>query len=284
MTVASNTDLSRRQFLQTGAAAALACAPSFARQGWSADAVDPYRGFKTGIQSYSLRAFKTDRALEMTKQLGLKYWESYRDHLPISAVPAQIAEQKERVSHAGIQVIAFGVISLDANESKTREVFEFARAMGIQSLSADPKSDEDTLRLLDKLVDEYKIKIAIHNHGPRSRYDKIDDVVKVIKDHHPGIGACIDTGHYLRSGENPVEAIERFKDRVYGVHLKDVKDARVFKILGEGDLDVLGCLKALKKQNYQYCLALEYEENKENPMHDIEICLQNLRKAMQQLG
>ena len=37
------------------------------------------------------------------------------------------------------------------------------------------------------------------------------------------IGACVDTGHYIRSDEDPVEAIERFGKRTFGVHLKDVK-------------------------------------------------------------
>lgn len=275
--------VSRREFLQAGSAAAAAlCLPSWASA--AEEAGDVWKGFKVGIQSYSLRGFKVDRALALTKQLGLKYWESYRDHMPVNAVPSKIAEQKELLAGAGVQMIAFGVVSFTPDEGKAREVFDYARAMGIQSLSADPQKDEATFKMLDKLVEEYKISIAIHNHGPGHRYDKIDDVWTAIKDHHQRIGACVDTGHYLRSRENPVAALERFAGRVYGVHLKDVKDATVFKILGEGDLDVPGCLKILQKQKYQYCLALEYEESEQNPIPDIEICLQNLRKSMQQLG
>ncbi|HTI49321.1 MAG TPA: sugar phosphate isomerase/epimerase, partial [Planctomycetaceae bacterium] len=134
------------------------------------------------------------------------------------------------------------------------------------------------------LVDEYQINIAIHNHGPKSRWNKIDDVVNAINNHHPRIGACVDTGHYLRSSENPVEAIERLKGRVFGVHLKDVKSSNFFTILGDGDLDVVGCLRALKAQKYQHSLALEYEENPQNPVPDIEICLKNLHAAMEQLA
>ena len=39
-------------------------------------------------------------------------------------------------------LIAFGVVSFDDNESKAREVFDFAKAIGIQSISANPKKDE----------------------------------------------------------------------------------------------------------------------------------------------
>jgi sugar phosphate isomerase/epimerase len=273
-------DLSRRDFLKVGAAAAIAGVGTPAL--FAAD--DPYHGFKMGIQSYSLRGFKVQEALAISKKLGLHFWESYPDHIKIASVPKYIAEQKEMLAESDVKLVAFGVVGFDGNESRAREVFEFAKAIGIESISADPKKDESTFKLLDKLVEEYKINIAIHNHGPKASYDKIDDVVNAVKDHHPRIGACVDTGHYLRSKENPVEALERLKDRVFGVHLKDVKDATHFKILGEGDLDVVGCLKVLDRIKYKYCLALEYEENPNNPVPDLEICLQNVRKAIEKLS
>ncbi len=271
---------SRREFLTTaatGVAAATLCSRLPAAE------ADPYGGFKMGIQSYSLRHFKVKEALEISKKLGLKYWESYRDHIAVSAVPKAVAENKELVAAHGVKLLAFGVVGFDANESNARQLFEFAKAMGIESLSADPNKDKATFDLLDKLTEEYKVNIAIHNHGPGAKYDKISDVVTWVKDRAPRVGACVDTGHYLRSSESPVEALQRLKGRVFGVHLKDVKDTNKFKIVGEGDLDVLGCLKELKAQNYQHCLALEYEENAENPVPDLEICLQNVRAAVKKL-
>lgn len=282
MSASVRSSLNRREFLQAGAAAAVAVGTgtfSFAQ-----DKKDPYRGFQMGIQSYTLRDFKVKEALAISEKLGLKYWETFPAHIAVNSVPRIVAEQKEMLAASGVKLVAFGVVGFDGNEAKAREVFDFAKAMGIRSISADPNKDEATFKLLDKLVEEYKIAIAIHNHGPGHKYDKISDVVNAVKDHHPLVGACVDTGHYLRSSENPVDAIEKLKGRVYGVHLKDVKDAKVFKILGEGDLDVVGCLKALEKQKYDYCLALEYEENPQNPVPDLEICLANVRSAMAKLG
>lgn len=274
--------VSRRAFLQAGAVGAAAILgrglPSVAAE------ADPYHGFKMGIQSYSLRGFKVEKALEESKKLGLHYWESTPGHFPITTVPKQIAEELELLKGTDIKLLAYGVLSFDSNETKAREYFDFAKGMGIETLSANPKKDKATFDLLDKLVEEYKINIAIHNHGPKALYDKISDVVEMVKDRHPRVGACVDTGHYLRSKENPVEAIERLKERVYGVHLKDVKNAQHFTILGEGDLDVVGCLKALKRLNYKHGLSLEYEENMENPVSDIEACLRNVRKAFEQIG
>ena len=50
------------------------------------------------------------------------------------------------------------------------------------------------------------------------------------------------------------------------------------------DLDVVGCLKALKRLNYKHGLSLEYEENMYNPVSDIEACLRNVRKSFTQIG
>jgi sugar phosphate isomerase/epimerase len=278
------TAFTRRDFLQTSAAAALAVAVRPV-VGHAAD--DPYAGFKMGLQSYSLRGFKdAGVALDHTKTLGLKYWEAYSGHIPMSAVPKHIAEQRELLASRGVTLLSYGVMRFDADENKSRAIFDFAKGMGLVAISADPAKDKATFDLLDKLVAEYDVAIAIHNHGPGHRYDKIADVEAMVKDRHPKVGACVDTGHYLRSDENPVEAIERFGKRLFSVHLKDVKTVesggkrqKQFKILGEGDLDVLGCLKALKQLGYQHILAIEYEENPDNPLSDLEVCLKNVRAA-----
>lgn len=278
-----NQGITRREFLQAGSLGAAALSLGMTTQVFAAPA-DPFHGFKMGLQSYTLREFKVEKALETTKALGLHFWEAFPGHIPSTTVPGTIEAQKKLLDASGVKLLAYGVVNFDGNETKSRQFFDYAKAVGIETLSANPKKDKETFDLLDKLVEEYGINIAIHNHGPNALYDKIDDVVKMVKDRHPRIGACVDTGHYLRSKESPVEAIEKLKGRVYGVHLKDVKDAKIFTIVGEGDLDILGCLKALKAQNYQHSLALEYEENAKNPVPDLETCLKHVKAAFEKLA
>ena len=279
---------SRRQFLQWTGAAATVAALGPAR----AHAADPFGGFRLGLQSYSLRAYEVEQALEHTRTLGLKYWEAYPKHVPLTTVPAEVAKQKELLAKYGVTLLAYGVVPFDADETKSRRMFDFAHAIGLRSISANPKKSAETFDLLDKLVAEYDIPIAIHNHGPRADYDKISDVETWTKDRHPLIGACVDTGHFLRSDESPVEAIERLGARVFGCHLKDVrtvkveggqKSTKVMTILGEGDLDILGCLRALRKHVFDRCLSIEYEENAQNPLSDLETCVEHVRKAAAQL-
>ena len=272
-------------------------------------AADDWGGFKMGLQSYTLREYDTAAALEQTVKFGLHYWESFAKHFPISTLPKTTEAYKKQLADSGVQMIAFGVVGFDTNETKAREIFDYAKSMGMMSISADPKQDKETFDLLDKLVAEYDIAIGIHNHGPFARYNKADDVLKWVKDRHPKIGACVDTGHYLRSNENIVEVIEKFGSRIFGVHFKDVrtsrdaaekekllkeltpgrakeleKEGKIFTILGEGELDVVGCLKALKKLNYQYGVSLEYEEHPENPISDIEQCLKTVKTAIAKVG
>lgn len=252
---------------------------------------DPYAGLKMGMQSYSLRGYDFPTALKHTKELGLKYWESIPNHIPLSTTPKNVHHAKALLDEAGIRLMAYGVLDFDANESEARKKFDFAKAMGLVAFSANPRKDKKTFDLLDKLVAEYDVAIAIHNHGPHARYSKIRDVADAVKDHHPKIGACVDTGHYLRSDEDPVEALEVLKDRLYGVHLKDVRTVtsggrrqKIFTILGQGDLNIFKCLAILKRINYQGCLSLEYEENEKNPLSDIAISLQAVRDAAAKLG
>lgn len=288
----SSPILTRRSFLRTsGACLAAAALPHGGA--FSAETADPYGGFKMGIQSYSLRGYEVEPALQHTRDLGLKFWEAYPRHVPLTTVPAEVAKQKELLASYGVTLLAYGVVGFDANETAARRMFDFAQAIGLTSISANPKKNQETFDLLDKLVAEYNIPIAIHNHGPRADYDKISDVEEWTKDRHPLIGACVDTGHYLRSDEDPVEAIERLGRRVFGCHLKDVRTIRddagqpkskVMTILGDGDLNILGCLQALRKIEFDRCLSLEYEENHQDPLADIRTCLENVRTAAAKLA
>ncbi|MGC8641748.1 MAG: sugar phosphate isomerase/epimerase family protein, partial [Isosphaeraceae bacterium] len=243
-----------------------------------------YGPFKMGLQSYSLRGLTWDgkpdlmKALAVTRELGLHYWEAFPDHVPMTADRAKIKEMKARIEVQGVHVSGYGVVPLGKDEAANRKIFEFAKAMGLSYLSVDP--DPASFDLLDKLVEEYDIPIGIHNHGPGHRFALIDTIAAAIKDHSPKIGCCIDTGHFLRSKQDPVRAVEVFGKRVYGVHLKDVKNAETFSLLGEGDLRLVDLLKTLAAGNYSHCLAIEYEEKPEAPVDDIKACLAATRKAI----
>jgi sugar phosphate isomerase/epimerase len=283
----AHRDWTRRDVLAAGLAVAGAVgtgrtlrSDDSAAQG---DSSGPYSPFKMGIQSYSLRGYNENgrpslgKALAVTKELGLHFWEAYPAHVPMGTDASARDKIKAEFAAAGVTLVGYGVVHLSGGP-EDRPIFEFAKSLGLEYISADP--DPGSFDALDKLVETFDIAIGIHNHGPGNRYAKIDTIHQAIKDHHPKIGCCIDTGHFLRSKEDPVHAVEVFGNRVFGVHLKDVKDATTFTVLGQGDLRTVDFLKALAQNKYRYCLAIEYEEKPEDPQEDIKSCLTAAAKVI----
>jgi sugar phosphate isomerase/epimerase len=272
--------VSRRRFIAAAAAGA-AGASIFDLARVLAEGVpgpqEEYGWLPMGIQSYSLRGYKVDEALKHIQDLGLHHAELFAAHLPLDAGPDDIDAMKKKMRRMEIALTAHGVNGFSKDHEKNRKVFEFANRAGIRNIAADP--DPDSFDSLDKLVEEFGIRIAIHNHGPGHRYDKIADVKKAIDGRHKWIGACADLGHFIRSGEDPVKAIEELGGRLYGIHLKDFdqpkKDAKGV-ILGKGQLDITATFRALWKVRFPAdgALSLEYEENPASPLADIRECLQ----------
>jgi sugar phosphate isomerase/epimerase len=161
-------------------------------------------------------------------------------------------------------------------------------------LSADP--DPDSFDSLDKLCEEYKIAIGIHPHGPErvrgqlqfQRWYSTDVILPAVKDHHPLIGTCIDTGHILRCVElnrkiDPAEEIRKMGKRNFGLHLKDF-DGRVEVIAGKGMLNIPEVLRALKEVKFDGFVNLEYELNPNSPTADMAEGLKALREAVAKVG
>jgi sugar phosphate isomerase/epimerase len=290
---AQNRGLTRRKLLTSSMAGAGVLAAARAlRAGLPASAGALAEGdfgpFKMGLQSYSLRGFTTGgqadlkKALAATREIGLHYWESFPAHIPLTGDREKIRAVKEEIESQGVHVSGYGVVPLGKDEAADRKIFEFAKTLGVGYLSVDP--DPAGFDLLDRLVDEYDMPIGIHNHGPGHRFALIDTIAQAIKDHSPKIGCCIDAGHFLRSREDPVRAAQVFGSRVYGVHLKDVKGAETFTLLGQGDLRTVELLKVLASNKYGHCLAIEYEEKPEDPLEDIKACVAAAKKAIAALG
>jgi sugar phosphate isomerase/epimerase len=167
---------------------------------------------KLGIQLYSLRGFPVDKALEHAKKLGFEQVEFFGGMLPLDASAKQIDEMKEQVAKLGMTISAHGVNPFGKDAAANRKTFEFAKALGIRNITADP--DPESFDSLDDLVQEFDIRIAIHNHGPRHRYNKAVDVLQAIEGRDERIGACADLGHYIRSGEQATYVMRLLKGRL----------------------------------------------------------------------
>jgi inosose dehydratase len=277
----------RRRFLAFTAAAAGASffdLPGIFQQTGLADEKDPWGGLPMGVQSYSLREFDTLETVRHISGMGLHYVEMYDKHLPKTASDEQIAETLALLKKADITLQGHGVHPFTKDHDANRKIFEFAKKAGVKTITADPTPD--SFDSLDRLVADFEIFIAIHNHGPGHRYDKIADTAKAIEGRHKFVGACVDTGHYIRSGEDPVKAVLEFGPRCFAAHIKDEKEANTPAshnvVIGKGHLDVVELFKALKKVKFpaEGSLSLEYEANPKNPIDEMKACLDVAREAM----
>jgi sugar phosphate isomerase/epimerase len=286
-------NVNRRQFLSRVAsttaagiaAASLGPAPLL-RQAWCAEGESAKR-LKLGVQLYSLRGFPVEKALEHAKELGFEQVEFYGDMLPVVSSPEQIADMKERVAGLGMTISAHGVNGFDKDAAANRRTFEFAKALGIRNITADPAPD--AFDSLNDLVQEFDIRIAIHNHGPGHRYNKAVDVVRAIEGRDERIGACADLGHYIRSGERATDVIRLLRGRLYGIHLKDFAEMKADAkgvVLGQGHLNVPAVFNALLQVGFPAdgALSLEYEENPQDPIAEIRECVAVAKKALSELS
>ncbi len=232
-------------------------------------------GLTLGIQMFSLRAFSADVALKHAAAAGFEQVEFYKGMLSPNPAADEIANIKSLVAEQRLSMSAHGVNRFGKDNEANEKLFEFAKAIGVENITASP--EPGAFDQLDELVEEFDIRIAIHNHGPRHRYNRVVDVLKAIEGHDERIGACPDLGHYIRSGERPTEVIRLLQGRLYGIHLKDfaeMKDKSEGVILGKGHLDVEAVVDALIAVKFapDGALWLEYEKNINEPIADIQEC------------
>ena len=175
-------------------------------------------------------------------------------------------------------LFASSVVEIPGDESAARKIFEFARKLELYAVTTE---SVDALDTIEKLVKEYDIKVAIHNHPkqPNNPNYKVWDpkyVLSVVKDRDARIGSCADTGHWLRSGLKPAECLRILKGRVISSHMKDLiamaPDAHDVPF-GTGVADIPAILAELKDHHFAGNISLEYEYNWENSTPECGQCI-----------
>jgi sugar phosphate isomerase/epimerase len=241
----------RRNFVQSGALVAAACAASsavasFAEPRQATGLPSPIR---LGLASYTFRNFTRAQLLGFMKQLSLTDLNAkdVKDHLP--ANPTEEATALADYVAAGIKLHAAGTITFAKDEDDDiRSKFEYCKRAGINVIVAGGPAP-GTLPRIEKFVKEYDIRIAIHNHGPEDKqWPSPLDVLKAVKNMDPRMGCCIDVGHAVRAGTDIVEAIHAAGPRLFDMHMKDLanfesKESQV--AVGDGLMPVHEIFKAL---------------------------------------
>lgn len=173
-----------------------------------------------------------------------------------------IADYKDN----GVDISGLGVVMAKPDEAFNRRFFEFAKLGNIPlvSFSCAPEEWEKTMSIMEKLSEEYSILTAIHNHGGYNWLGNSTIMKYVFGKCSNRIGLCLDTAWCIHTErENPVQWMELFGDRMYGIHFKDFTWSRngkhVDSIVGEGALDLPATLNKFKEMEHIISAVVEYE-------------------------
>jgi sugar phosphate isomerase/epimerase len=280
--------VNRRFFFRTGVlgAAAVGLGPLPCVAAVTKREEDPFHGLKVGMTSYTLRKYNLDEAIAKTKQAGVKYFSIKEVHLPLKSTPEERKAAAKKITDAGLVLMGGGVIYMKNDAAQIRNVFEYAKDLGMKTIVCSP--DPEALDEIEKRVKEYDLFIAIHNHGPTDKkYPSPMDVLRMVEKRDSRMGACIDVGHTVRIGEDPVEAIQKCAKRLYEFHMKDVTSATPSgkpTEVGKGVIDIAAVLRELVKMKWPYHVALEYEANGDDPMPGVVESYAYMRGALAGIG
>ncbi|MFC2167747.1 family 16 glycoside hydrolase [Acidobacteriota bacterium] len=238
--------------------------------------------FSFAVQCYSYRQFTFMETLQKVKDLGLRHLQPYpgqrlsadQPGVPFNHTlsPENIKLVKAKMRELGLSFVGYGVVGFKNEEEEMRKVFDFAQEMRIPTIVTEP--DYDDFTLLEKMVKEYRINIAIHNHPSPTKYALPEAVLANVEGLDERIGGSVDTGHWMRTGVDPLEALRKFEGRIIDVHLKDLdqfeeKEANDVPY-GDGKANIRDIMAELTRQNFAGYITIEYESQPEDPSTSIQ--------------
>lgn len=153
---------------------------------------------------------------------------------------------------------------------------------------------EQGCREVTKYAADKGVKTMVENHGFCVQdSERCELLVNTVN--HPNFGSLVDLGNFLCADDDPLRAVTRMSKYAFHVHAKDfhVKCACAdpgagwFRsrggnwlrgsIIGHGNVDVPGCVKAVVASGYKGFCSIEFEGMEDNKTA-LEIGLANLKR------
>ena len=257
---------SRRTFIK--AAAGLRATAAMPGLAFAAPAEKPnskFSGVQIGVITYSYRGTPSsaEDLLRYLLACGLSSVELMGDAAERFAGRGADAMQKyadlrKMYNDAGvnIHIVKFGNIGdRNMSDAQIEHYFNAAKALGAKGITRE--MDEDAARRLGPFADKHKIWIGFHNHTQL----KPDTYDGPMLSHGKYLGINFDIGHYV-AGTNccPIMFIEKYKDRIISLHLKDrkVNDGPNMPF-GQGDTPVALVLNYMKQNKLTFPADIELE-------------------------
>lgn len=237
--------------------------------------------------------------------------------MPISGV-CVAAELLRGNSRERAAVVNYVRTQLDAAAAMGASRFRHDASLGPENGDNSESEFESALSILVpacRVIAEHAAQLgitsSIENHGRFVQHaERVTRLVEAVN--HPGFGVTLDIGNSLFARQDPVEAAARLAPFAITVHVKDFEiieprsshevpegvwatwpDGPLVRgcVIGEGNLDMTGCLKAILRTPFQGPFVVEFEGPSRDPriaaaqgVTNLKAVLRNLRETESGLG
>jgi len=242
-----------------------------------------------GINSYCYRHLPVRQAFKVISELGFKDVELVSFcHLPFSPLDeAKIDEVKEILRQNGQKVYSYYSAGFDLNNVSTAEnACIVAEELGVNLLvgtgtfgkEGNRELVQKGLQVLDKMLERHGLRFALENHW-RNIAETPEDMKGLVQGCSENIGFTVDTGHFVSSGIDPINALSSLLPRTYNIHLKDVKGHGAHENVpyGDGKAKIREVLRIISNEGYSGPMTIEYEPETGDPTEGIRKCIQFLK-------
>ncbi|TCP54337.1 2-keto-myo-inositol dehydratase [Tamaricihabitans halophyticus] len=194
------------------------------------------------------------------------------------------------------------------------EVLVLAAATGLTGYDERPalsaaewRTLVETCALIRDAAAEHGLATVLHPHVG-THVERADEVARFVAD--SDLPLCLDTGHLLIGGADPVTLAREHPERIGHVHLKDVRADLADRVrsgeisytqavaegiyvpLGAGDVDLLAMLSSLSEVDYRGWYVLEQDTalpqdgtaDEDLPRRDTEQSLARLHELLRATG
>ncbi len=252
-----------------------------------------------GIQ-ISVEQANSDQFLAQMKENGLATAEQYLDiacdeNGPLPSADAHSQEIVDAAIRAKVEMLVFAV-----DGTLERDIYAGRTHLG-------PHLNENGYQRLADHITKYALKAkaagvrsSFHPHS--ATYIETPEETRKLMEllDYDLVGMCLDVGHWIVGGGDPVQGVIEYGKRVTHVHIKDV-DSEVLKKLiageyermhvavedhylfvpaGEGVLDLHGLFNELEKYDFSDWMMSEQDKAREPAEEKSGVSIRNIQAAL----
>lgn len=251
------------------------------------DQILEVENMEVGVGLYSFNRFPFDKSVEMAKAANSQKVEGFSFHnlgerfggkVIASLTDEEIAKMKGILDSNQVQMVSMYADGKTIEEWE--QLFKQGQKLGLQFLVGEP--DPQLLDKINELAGQYKLPLAIHEHAKGlSRYWHPDSAMAAVEG-RAHLKVCADIGHWVRSGLDPVECLQKVEGKLLSLHVKDLDASGNMEAkdvaIGAGVIDYDKVFAELKRQHFSGDNFIECEHNWDNNFEEVKESVNYIRQ------